>query len=84
MKAKVKLTRIDRLPNDKELYVNENDEYYICGSRAENDNELGWPGDKIQTVKVSLIIEDVTDVNFLAGVMEKSIKDGDMINVNEV
>ena len=70
MKTILLLETVDRLPNKGELYVNEEGEYYIGGDREFNDKE-GWPGEKSQTVNVSL---RVTDMNFLASIISPYFK----------
>jgi hypothetical protein len=78
MKVKIELRTIDRLPKTGELYKNEEGEYYICGSKYENDTDLGWPGEKIQTVEVHA---ELLESDIRAAVMEKKLKDGQITEI---
>jgi hypothetical protein len=78
MKVKIELKTIDRLPETGELYKNENGEYYICGSKYENDTDLGWPGEKIQTVEVHA---ELLEADVRAAVMEGKLKHGQITDI---
>lgn len=82
----VKFNFLDRKPQDGELYIcdNKKEQLYYCVNPKRTE-ELGWPGDKIQTVMPSLMFNslNVEQINKLSRhIFDHKIKDGARVYLN--